>query len=139
MSVSQFNNRDGAQQTQRQSDGGFAFLETLTSAVLLALVVLAVAGAFGTNLEATQQANRTSTATRFLEESMASIDAQSFDNLLVLNGNVLYEHTDPAAARFSITLTVTESAVDLIQVTAVLRDRRANRELARLTTLRSDR
>jgi Tfp pilus assembly protein PilV len=118
---------------------GFAFLEALMAAVLLAIAVLAVAGAFSSNLEATQQARRTASASRFLEQTMAAIDAQPYDNLLAMHGNVFYSSPQPADARFRVTLSVEQTGVATVKLVAVEHERGTGRELARLATYRTRR
>lgn len=124
---------------ERQACGGFAFIEVVFAAALLALTVVSVGGAFGSNLSAARQARSTNVGARFLEQTMASLDATAFANLTTLNGNVFLDQTNASAARFSVTLTVEQVSIDLLRLTAVLRDRRIGQEMTRLVALRSDR
>ena len=121
------------------SDGGFTMVEVAFAVGVLAFAMLALLGAFGTNFAAVEQAKATVRATRFLQETMASIDAQQFDDLPVLNGNVFYDNANSAIAVHAVTVNVTATAPNLLQVRAVLSATRTGRELARVVTLRSRR
>ena len=107
--------------------------------VLVAIAALASASAFSRNLQVIEQAKTTTTATLFLDTVLEDLHAQNYDSLLALNGNRIFDQATEASSQFSADLTVTQIAVDLIQVRAVLEDLQRGREIARVSTLRSRR
>lgn len=114
-------------------------IEVSVSIVILGAVLLASASAFSSTLKATGQAHRTQGAAVFLESTMENISAQAYANLLSLDGNQLFENNNAGDSNYSVDLDVWLTAVDLLQVRAVLTDLRTGRVLARVTTLRSRR
>ena len=114
-------------------------MEVALAATILAFALVATASSFSTNLSAVRQAKGINKAARFLEETMDAVAAQPYENLLSLNGNVYYDHQVVRAARYRIGMTVFLASADLLQVRAVLTDRRTGQELARVVTYRSRR
>lgn len=123
----------------RASTAGFSLLEVAITTAILGAVLLATATAFGSTMNATDQARRTTEAAIFLEATVENISAQPYDNLLSLDGNTVFDGTNAADSNFSVSITATQAEVDLIQVTASLNDLALGRQIGRLNTLRSDR
>ena len=123
----------------RYERSGFTLIEVTIAMVIVSTVLMASAGAFTSSLTATDQARRTTQAAIFLETAMEDISAQRYTNLLSLNGNQIFDHTNANDSNYSITLTVFLGEVDLLQVQAVVTDLRANNAMGRLTMLRSRR
>ena len=118
---------------------GFTLVEVVVCSFILAVLLLSLAGAFSSNLMTTVSSRNLTEGAAFLESTMQSLDAQGYDGLLAMNGNRIFDDPVPANASFAVDLSVWESAVDLLQVRAVLTDLRTNRELVRVVTRRSRR
>ena len=114
-------------------------IEVTIALTIVCTILVAAAGGFWTSISAVKTAQKTSRATVFLETVMEDLSAQPYDSLLAFNGNRIYDQAAAANASYSVDLTVFLAAVDLEQIQAILTDLRTNREVARLTTLRSRR
>jgi hypothetical protein len=112
-------------------------IEVALAAIVLAFSLMTMAKGFGTNFTTVQRAKDMNAAARFLEETMDSLESQPYANLPLLNGNVFFDEGTAAASRFRIDLTVSPAAVDLLQMRAVITDRRTSAVLTRLVTYRS--
>lgn len=124
---------------RKKRNQGITLVEVIISAALLAILFLALASSFGMNLKSVSTAKDMVQATLFLETTMQSLSAQSYDNLLAMNGNQFYSRTDATDSKYRIDLAVFTSQVDLLQVRAVLSDNKRNMELSRIMTNRSRR
>ena len=124
---------------QRSGARGFTLVESVLSTLVLAIAVLAVGSAFSSGLHATKYARELTHATWFLEETMASLDEQEYDNLLAMDGNVFIGAPNTLSAGFSISLVVSQFDVDIVQLVAVLNDRHNGREMTRVASYRSRR
>ncbi len=112
----------------------------ITIAVAMAMtIMLGSAGAFGTSVKAVNEARRTSRGSLFLETVMEDLSAQAYDDLLSFNGNRIYDHGAAAESEFAIDIAVTQSAVSLRRIDAILSDARSGAEIGHVATLRSDR
>jgi hypothetical protein len=100
---------------------------------------MAAAGALLSSLSAVSSAQRMSRATVFLQTVMEDLQAQPYDNLLAFNGNTVFDQGTAAQSNYQATINVFTAQVNLRQVNVVLTDRRANREIGRVTTLRCSR
>jgi Tfp pilus assembly protein PilV len=114
-------------------------IEVALAAVVLAFSLMTMAKGFGTNFTTVQRAKDLNAASRFLEETMDSLESQPYENLPLLNGNVFFDEGAASSSRYRIDLTVSPAAVDLLQIRAVIMDRRTSRVLTRLVTYRSRR
>lgn len=118
---------------------GLTLVEVSVSVVIVVALVLASAATFGENIQAVDQAARTSDAALFLETTMQNVAAVDHADLLALDGNQLFDGETLARSNFTIDLEVTTVAVGLLQVTASLRDLRRGTELTRASVLRAAR
>ncbi len=118
---------------------GLSLLEVTIAMSVMMTILLASAGAFGSSISAVNSARRTSRASLFLETVMEDISAQDYDDLLTFNGNHVYDKATSAVSDFEVQLSVTQTAVGLRRVDAVLTDLRNNHELGHVATLRSQR
>lgn len=107
--------------------------------VVVGILMLATVAAFTTNVNAVRHAETTTRASIFLQATMEDLTAQSYDALLALDGDTIYDDNGPEDSSYSIDLTVFVADVDLVQVTAGLNDLRTTRRLAEVTTLRTRR
>lgn len=114
-------------------------LEVTIAMSVMMTILLASAGAFGSSVNTVNSARRLSRASLFLETVMEDMSAQDYANLLAFNGNRVYDKVTAAASDFEVDLAVTQTAVGLRRVDAILLDRRTNRELGHVATLRADR
>ena len=115
---------------------GLTLIEISLSIVVATTVLLGAARAFSASLSAVGQAKDTTDAALFLESVLEDIAAQPYDNLLPLNGDRVFNRTDADDSRFAVDVTVFPSAIDLLQLRAVVSDLRTNREVGRVTTFR---
>jgi Tfp pilus assembly protein PilV len=114
-------------------------IEVCISTIVIAILFLGLAGTIRTNMTAVGSAERMARAALFLETTMESLAAQPFDNLLVMNGDRLFDADPQGAANYAADLTVFPTAVDMVQVSVVLSELRNGSELGRVTTLRTRR
>ena len=122
-----------------RSRAGLTLLEVSIALLIVCSVLMASASAFLTNISAVSSAQRRSRATLFLETVLEDLSAQDYDNLAAFDGNQVFDQATLARSNYTVDLTVFLAAVDLMQVRAVLTDRRTNLEVGRVTTLRSRR
>ncbi len=118
---------------------GLTVLEVTIALTIVSTVLVASAGAFMSSVSSVRTAQRRSMATVFLQSVMEDLAAQPYDNLLAFNGNTIYDQPTAAKSNYSVAVTVFLSAVNIQQVQCVMTDRRTNREIGRVTTLRSRR
>ena len=118
---------------------GLTLLEVSIALLIVCSVLMASAGAFLNNISAVSSAKRRSRATLFLETVLEDLSAQDYDNLPAFDGNQIFDQATLARSNYTVDLDVFLAAVDLLQIRAVLTDRRANLEVGRVTTLRSRR
>lgn len=130
--------RIGARRRWRAS-AGLTVLEVTIALSVISTVLLASAQALSSTISAVKTAQRTSCATVFLSTVMEDISAQSYDDLLAFNGNRIFDQQAAANSNYAVDLRVFVTSIDLRQIEAVLIDLRTNREIARVTTLRSKR
>lgn len=123
----------------RSRAAGLTILETTIAMAILFTALLASAQTMATSIAVVNDSQRLNRAAIFLETVMEDLSAQPYANLLAFDGNRLNERATAAASLYAVDLTVFQAAVDLVQVQAVLRDQRTNRELGRVSTLRSRR
>ncbi len=123
----------------RTDEQGISLLEVLLAMVMIAVGLAAVAGVFGASLRSSTRSKELSQSARFLERVMAAVNAQSYDALLAMNGNVIYDGAKAEQSRFQAELSTRIAGVGMTEVVVVLRDHRDGREQARIGTLRSQR
>lgn len=123
----------------RRGAAGLTILETVIAMAILFTALLASAQTMARSISVVNDAQRMNRASIFLETVMEDLAGQPYANLLAFDGNRINERATAAASMYAVELTVFQAAVDLVQVQAVLRDQRTNRELGRATTLRSRR
>ena len=124
---------------RKGSRAGLSALEVTIAMTIVSTILLASAKAFSTNFTAVNTAQSMTRGAVFLETVMEDLSVQPYENLAAFNGNRIYDGATAQRSSYAVDLTVFLAAVDLQQVQAVLTDLRTNREIARLTTLRSRR
>ena len=123
----------------KRGNSGLTVLEVTIAFTIVSTVLLASATAFSSTINATRNAQSRSRGTVFLDTVMEDMAAQSYDGLLAFNGNKIYDGPTAARSNYSVDITAFLSAVDLIQVQGVLKELRTNREIGRVTSLRTRR
>jgi Tfp pilus assembly protein PilV len=111
----------------------------LLAMVIVAIALAGVAGVLGSNLRVNARSQHLTSGSRFLQEVLASVDAQNYDALLAMNGNAFYDTGSSGNARFRVDLNTAVAAVDMVSIGAVLRDQRTGREISRVASFRSKR
>ncbi|MEW6074435.1 MAG: hypothetical protein AB1726_17805 [Planctomycetota bacterium] len=114
-------------------------LEVTLCLLVVTTVLLGATRAFSASLAAMAQARDVTRGALFLETALEDVGTQPYGSLLALNGDRIFDRPDAADSRFAVDLTAFLAEVDLIQVRAVLVDLRTDREVGRVTTLRSAR
>ncbi len=118
---------------------GNLLIEVALAMVLLGVSLTAVAGVLGSSLTTSSQSKQLNHGARFLEAVLSSLDEQSNDALLAMNGNVFYDHATAAQSAHRVDLTATRSGVDGVDVVLVLRRLATGDEVARVGTYRTSR
>ena len=118
---------------------GFTLLEVMVSGALLGILCMGLVGAFSSNFKAVSKSKTIVDGAAFLSTVMDSLEGQNFNALLAMNGNTFYDQANVKDSRFKVDLTVSNVAVDLLMIRAVLTDLRAGHELSRVVTYRSRR
>lgn len=129
----------GRRTHRRPERRGLTLLEVTIALTIVATVLMVSVGAFGSSIKAVNSAQRRSRATVFLQTIMEDVSAQPYDNLLAFNGNRFMDQATAARSNYAVDLSVFVVSLDLEQVQGVLTDLRTNREIGRVTTLRSRR
>jgi Tfp pilus assembly protein PilV len=130
--------RRGSTRSSR-GNSGLTVLEVTIAFMIVSTVILASGSAFTSTLNATRHAQMRSRGVVFLDTVMEDMSAQPYTSLLSFNGNTMYDGPSAARSNYSVTITAFLAAVDLIQVQAVEKDLRTNREIGRVTSLRTNR
>jgi hypothetical protein len=124
---------------RRGGNAGLTVVEVALAFTIVCTVLMASAGAFSSGLMAVRNAQSRSRGTVFLETVMEDLAAQPYDGLLAFNGNTIYDGPTAVRSNYSVDVTAFLAAVDLIQVQAVLKNVRTNKEISRVSTLRTRR
>lgn len=111
-------------------------LEVTIAIAIVSMILLSSASAFLGSLRGARQARDTSSGALFLQTVMEDLAAQPWASLTTFNGDQIYDQTTPARSNYRVDLSVFLASVDLVQIRAIVRDARTNREIGRLTTLR---
>lgn len=122
-----------------KAEGGNALIEISMAMVLLGVSLTAAAGVLGSSLSTSNRSRELNRGARFLEEVLSSVQAQSYDALLAMNGNTFFDSATPAQSMHRIELATTQASAGLIEVVLVLRHQTSGAELARIATVRSKR
>jgi len=122
-----------------RTEGGNALIEVSMAMVLLAVSLTAAAGVLGSSLSTSSKSRQLNRGARFLEEVMSSVEAQSYDALLAMNGNTFFDGATAGQSMHRIELASAQASAGLIQVVLVLRNQTSGAELARVATMRSQR
>lgn len=123
----------------RSTRRGLTLLEMSIAMAVLSVILSGVAMGFGASLKAVSVARRVTGGSQYLETVMQNISAQPYENLLAMNGNQFFDQPLLADSNFTVDLTTFEAEIDMLQIEATLRDRRTNRELGTITTMRTRR
>ncbi len=116
-----------------------ALIEVSISAVIIALLMMASTMAFVGNLKTAGHARDLTESGIFLETVLEDISAVAYDNLLVLDGNQIFDNTDETDSRFRVDIEADLQEVDLILLRTSLVELSTGRRLVRLATLRCNR
>ncbi|MEQ1893192.1 MAG: hypothetical protein ABL998_11655, partial [Planctomycetota bacterium] len=96
-------------------------------------------GALLTNFAAVRTADGLSSGSLFMETVLEDLSAQPYEDLLTFDGNRVFDQETEERSRFAVTLSIFESEVGLLQISALLTDLGRDRELGRVVTFRSSR
>ncbi|MBL8732117.1 MAG: hypothetical protein JNN13_07085 [Planctomycetes bacterium] len=118
---------------------GNLLIEVALAMVLLGVGLTAVAGVLGSSLTASSQSKQLNHGARFLEAVLSSLDEQSNDALLAMNGNVFFDRPTAAESAHRVDLAATRSGVDGVDIVLVLRRLATGDEIARVGTYRTSR
>ena len=123
----------------RARERGSTMIEVLLAMVVVSIALAGVAGVLGSNLRVNAHSQELTSGSRFMQEVLASVDAQSYDALLAMNGNTFYDTGAVGNARFRVELTTAVSGIDMVSIQTVLRDQRTGHEISRVASFRSRR
>lgn len=123
----------------RTRRAGLSLLEITIAMAVVMTVMLGAAGAFGSSVRAVSAARKTTRASVFLETVMEDLSAQAYGDLQAFDGNRLYEGANQATSAFAVDLSVTQVAVGLRRVDAIITDLQTGRELGHVASLRAER
>jgi len=124
---------------RRRGRRGLSVIEVVVALTLVSGVMLGASAGFSGSLAAVDRARSLHDARTHLASVLEDVAAQPYDNLLALDGNQVQSGATVASSAFVTDLTVFQAQVDLLQIRAVVRDRRTGQQLASITTLRSRR
>lgn len=123
----------------RASKRGLTLIEVAISTVIATILVLATAAVFSENMQVVERSRGMTGGASFLGTTLESVSAQSYDNLLTLNGTRLFENTDADDSAYAVDLTTFLVEVGLVQVEAELVDLKSDRVVGRVLCQRADR
>lgn len=112
-------------------------IEVMIAGGVIAVLMMATAAAFSSNLKAVGMAKSLTGGGIFLETVHEDLMGQSFHNLLSLSGNQIFDGETPEASQYRVDLDVFLVAPGLIQVRAGMVSLQSGDELARIVFLRS--
>jgi len=118
------------------SQAGLSLVEIMIAVTVTTILLMATAGTFFGNMKAVSQARSLSSATLFLETVREDLLAQSYADLLSLNGNSFFENGNINQSRYRADVTVFQADIGLLQVRVSLVDMQTDAEIARLVTAR---
>ena len=133
------NRGQGTTRRPGRRQAGISLIEVTIAMTIMATALMSSTAAFTSSLSAVESARRLDQGTLFLETVLEDLSAQPYANLLALNGNQIFDGATLADSAFTVNLTIFLAQVDLLQVDALLTDRRTNRVVGRITVLRSRR
>lgn len=107
--------------------------------ILMAISLTAAAGVLGSSLTTGMRSQQINHGARFLEGVLSSLEAQPYDALLAMNGNVFYDNGTATRSQHRIELTTSVVGIGLIQLDLVMRQQAGGAEVAHIATLRSQR
>ncbi len=117
---------------------GMSLVEVMIAATITAILLMATAATFFGNMKAVGTAKSITSGTIFLESVQENIEAQPYQNLLALNGNLVFDEDDAASSLYRAEITTFQSGIGIIQISVSLVNIRSNIVLGRLVTVRSD-
>lgn len=118
---------------------GMTLLEVTIAITVVSMILIGSASAFLGTLQGARDARRTSRVGIYVRSVMEDVAGRSYDELPALNGTQVYDQGTQGGSAFVVGLSVFPVTVDLLQIRAIARDAITNRELGRVTTLRSRR
>lgn len=124
---------------RRTSRAGLSIVEVTIALAIVTTVLSASSGALLTNFAAVRTADGLSSGSLFMETVLEDLSAQPYEDLLTFDGNRVFDQETEERSRFAVTLSIFESEVGLLQISALLTDLRRDRELGRVVTFRSSR
>lgn len=114
-------------------------LEVAIAAVIVATIMVVSNAAFLSSFNATSQAEDQRGVARLLDTTLENLRAQSYDTLLALNGNIIFDGDGPNDSRAAVRIETFQADVDLIQIRAIATDVSTGREIGRVISQRSAR
>ena len=121
----------------RSARSGFTLIELSISMAVIATLMLAASAGFYSSLSAVGHARKMTSSSIFLETTMEDLSAQPYESVLALNGAQFFSGTDANDSQYRIDLATFLIDIRLLQVQAVVLDLGTDREVCRLSSLRS--
>lgn len=123
---------------KRISQAGLTLVELIIAAGIIAVLLLASASALGESVDSTTMSRELTQGALFLESVQEDLATVSPNDILSMNGQVIFMTEPNAASRYRVEISTFLAAVDLVQVRLALLDNRTGRRVAAVSSLRAD-
>ncbi len=117
---------------------GMSLVEVTIAAGIAAVLLMATAATFFGNMKTIGTAKSITRGAIFLESVQENISAQPYQNLLALNGNLIFDQDVADSSQYRADITTFQSGIGIIQISISLVDLQSNVVIGRLATVRSD-
>ncbi len=112
-------------------------IELMISAGIIAILLLASAGAMGESLDSTKQSRNLTQGALFLESVEEDLTAVSASDLLSMNGQRIFSTEPQDDALYRIEITTFTASIDIVQIRLSLVDHGTGRRVAAVDSLRA--
>lgn len=119
------------------SRAGLTMVELVIAAGIMAILLLASAGAMGESVDSTRMSRELTQGALFLESVQEDLTAVEPGDLLSMNGQQIFATEPRADAKYRIDITTFMAAINLVQIRLSLVDQATGRRVAAVNSLRA--
>ncbi|WP_145196790.1 hypothetical protein [Planctomycetes bacterium Poly30] len=112
-------------------------VELVIAAGIMAVLLLASAGAMGESVDSTKLSRNLTQGALFLESVQEDLTAVASSDLLSMNGQQIFATEPRADAKYRVDITTFMASIDLVQIRLALIDQSTGRRVATVNSLRA--
>ncbi|QDV06530.1 hypothetical protein Poly30_20400 [Planctomycetes bacterium Poly30] len=120
-----------------KSRAGLTIVELVIAAGIMAVLLLASAGAMGESVDSTKLSRNLTQGALFLESVQEDLTAVASSDLLSMNGQQIFATEPRADAKYRVDITTFMASIDLVQIRLALIDQSTGRRVATVNSLRA--